>query len=203
MTFPAQSPDLRRFPLVAGASRSVVRSPRSAAPRIRFLFVDSRVRFTLRSAYASRRTPCASLRSLRPGSGRTFTSKSSPMPGPPQCKRESPLLDSPVFISHYFRTTSHSRGGRIELRGPSAPSARLAEIIRIYSRALQTLGSNLRFCGATSSPHASSPPASPLNPSAPTEPPQCQRLHSKIKLLAEPQSGRPDSNRRPPEPHYT
>ncbi len=83
MTFPAQSPDLRRFPLVAGASRSVVRSPRSAAPRIRFLFVDSRVRFTLRSAYASRRTPCASLRSLRPGSGRTFTSKSSPMPGPP------------------------------------------------------------------------------------------------------------------------
>ena len=84
MTFPAQSPDLRRFPLVAGASRSVVRSPRSAAPRIRFLFVDSRVRFTLRSAYASRRTPCASLRSLRPGSGRTFTSKSSPMPGPPQ-----------------------------------------------------------------------------------------------------------------------
>ena len=86
MTFPAQSPDLRRFPLVAGASRSVVRSPRSAAPRIRFLFVDSRVRFTLRSAYASRRTPCASLRSLRPGSGRTFTSKSSPMPGPPPSK---------------------------------------------------------------------------------------------------------------------
>ena len=90
MTFPAQSPDLRRFPLVAGASRSVVRSPRSAAPRIRFLFVDSRVRFTLRSAYASRRTPCASLRSLRPGSGRTFTSKSSPMPGPPQKKAGSP-----------------------------------------------------------------------------------------------------------------
>ena len=92
MTFPAQSPDLRRFPLVAGASRSVVRSPRSAAPRIRFLFVDSRVRFTLRSAYASRRTPCASLRSLRPGSGRTFTSKSSPMPGPPHKKAEAPVF---------------------------------------------------------------------------------------------------------------
>ena len=96
MTFPAQSPDLRRFPLVAGASRSVVRSPRSAAPRIRFLFVDSRVRFTLRSAYASRRTPCASLRSLRPGSGRTFTSKSSPMPGPPQ-QREGPGLAAGPF----------------------------------------------------------------------------------------------------------
>ena len=98
MTFPAQSPDLRRFPLVAGASRSVVRSPRSAAPRIRFLFVDSRVRFTLRSAYASRRTPCASLRSLRPGSGRTFTSKSSPMPGPPhQNGLPSPKPGKPLF----------------------------------------------------------------------------------------------------------
>ena len=82
MTFPAQSPDLCRFPLVAGASRSVVRSPRSAAPRIRFLFVDSRVRSTLRSAHASRRTPCASLRSLRPGSGRTFTSKFRGVWGP-------------------------------------------------------------------------------------------------------------------------
>ena len=96
MTFPAQSPDLRRFPLVAGASRSVVRSPRSAAPRIRFLFVDSRVRFTLRSACASRRTPCASLRSLRPGSGRTFTSKSSPMPGPPH-QTEGPGLAAGPF----------------------------------------------------------------------------------------------------------
>ena len=95
MTFPAQSPDLRRFPLVAGASRSVVRSPRSAAPRIRFLFVDSRVRFTLRSAYASRRTPCASLRSLQPGSGRTFTSKSSPMPGPPP-GRKPPSQRAPL-----------------------------------------------------------------------------------------------------------
>ena len=97
MTFPAKSPDLRRFPLVAGASRSVVRSPRSAAPRIRFLFVDSRVRFTLRSAYASRRTPCASLRSLRPGSGRTFTSKSSPMPGPPH-QKEGPDLSVGPFL---------------------------------------------------------------------------------------------------------
>ena len=37
-----------------------------------------------------------------------------------------------------------SRDGRIELRGPSAPSARLAEDIRIYSRTLPTLGSNRR-----------------------------------------------------------
>ncbi len=55
----------------------------------------------------------------------------------------------------------HSRDGRIELRLPSAILARLAEIILLYSRAGLTLGSNLRFCGATSSPHASSPTASP------------------------------------------
>ena len=111
MTFPAQSPDLRRFPLVAGASRSVVRSPRSAAPRIRFLFVDSRVRFTLRSAYASRRTPCASLRSLRPGSGRTFTSKSSPMPGPPRAKGATRLMPGrPSHSSETAKPYSESYG---------------------------------------------------------------------------------------------
>ena len=77
----------------------MVRSPRSAAPRIRFLFVDSRVRFTLRSAYASRRTPCASLRSLRPGSGRTFTSKSSPMPGPPPGEGEPGEPGAPLVAT--------------------------------------------------------------------------------------------------------
>ena len=118
MTFPAQSPDLRRFPLVAGASRSVVRSPRSAAPRIRFLFVDSRVRFTLRSAYASRRTPCASLRSLRPGSGRTFTSKSSPMPGPPR-KKSPPGQD--------LEGQERSRWGRVE-KGATDPKWPLSSI---------------------------------------------------------------------------
>ena len=89
-TSPGKNDDLPRTiagstPLPLGRRSFAVSGPlaRSAAPRIRFLFVDSRVRFTLRSAYASRRTPCASLRSLRPGSGRTFTSKSSPMPGPP------------------------------------------------------------------------------------------------------------------------
>ena len=45
MNFPAQSPDLRRFPLVARASRLFARSPWSPAPPIRFLFVDSRFRY--------------------------------------------------------------------------------------------------------------------------------------------------------------
>lgn len=45
MAFVAQPPDLRRFPLVARASRSHARSPWSAAPRIRFLFVGSRLRY--------------------------------------------------------------------------------------------------------------------------------------------------------------
>jgi hypothetical protein len=59
--FPAQSPDLRRFPLVARASRSIARSPWSAAPRIQFLFVDSRFRSPLLSAGSSRFQPCGSL----------------------------------------------------------------------------------------------------------------------------------------------
>ncbi len=50
----------------------------------------------------------------------------------------------------------HSRDGRIELRLPSAILARLAEIIRIYSRALPTLGSNLRFCRPPTAPDAPS-----------------------------------------------
>ncbi len=41
-TFTAQSPDLRHFALITRASRSYARSPCSAAPSIRFLFIDSR-----------------------------------------------------------------------------------------------------------------------------------------------------------------
>lgn len=41
-TFTAQSPDLRHFALITRASRSLARSPCSAAPFIRFLFIDSR-----------------------------------------------------------------------------------------------------------------------------------------------------------------
>ena len=103
----------------------MVRSPRSAAPRIRFLFVDSRVRFTLRSAYASRRTPCASLRSLRPGSGRTFTSKSSPMPGPPQQRRArtfrsgpSPHFPSSLETRSDYKTLPLFDGETLRLRQP-------------------------------------------------------------------------------------
>ena len=101
MTFPAQSPDLRRFPLVAGASRSVVRSPRSAAPRIRFLFVDSRVRFTLRSAYASRRTPCASLRLPA-----TRFRVSDPGPGPSGAHPEGGMIRPPTCPGNRNRYTN-------------------------------------------------------------------------------------------------
>ncbi len=41
-TFTAQSPDLRHFALITRASRSYAHSPCSAAPSIRFLFIDSR-----------------------------------------------------------------------------------------------------------------------------------------------------------------
>ena len=154
MTFPAQSPDLRRFPLVAGASRSVVRSPRSAAPRIRFLFVDSRVRFTLRSAYASRRTPCASLRSLRPGSGRTFTSKSSPMPGP-QHKREGPAFrpDPPGS------TRAESPVGLDQLAGFSLL---MVTAVDISSPTPLLFTAIARIIAGAASPSAPAPRVSPL-----------------------------------------
>ena len=50
--FEARPPDLRRLPLVAGASRPSARSPRKAPPRIRFLFVGP-----LLSLHASSRHP--------------------------------------------------------------------------------------------------------------------------------------------------
>ena len=54
LAFPAPPPDLRPRPLVARASRSVARSPWVRPPRIRFLFVGSRVRSPLPSALPSR-----------------------------------------------------------------------------------------------------------------------------------------------------
>ena len=73
MAFTAQSPDLHRHPLVARASRSRARSPWMEVPRIRFLFVNSRLRYPLLSAWTSR-SRLFGLRfavrseSLRPGS---------------------------------------------------------------------------------------------------------------------------------------
>jgi hypothetical protein len=55
LAFPAKPPDLRRLPLVARASRSLARSPWSASPRIRFLFVGWRLRSPLPSALPSQR----------------------------------------------------------------------------------------------------------------------------------------------------
>ena len=54
VAFPAPSPDLRRAPLVARASRSLARSPWDVTPPIRFLFVDARLRSPLLSVPASR-----------------------------------------------------------------------------------------------------------------------------------------------------
>src|SRR5881397_1016017 len=54
LAFPTRPPDLRHRALVTRASRSLVRSPCSAPPRIRFLFVGPSVRSPLPSAPASR-----------------------------------------------------------------------------------------------------------------------------------------------------
>ncbi len=64
LTVPTRPPDLRRFPLVTGASWSLAHSPRSPAPCIRFLFVGPWVRSTLPPDARSPSRPCASLPSL-------------------------------------------------------------------------------------------------------------------------------------------
>src|SRR5437867_4049888 len=61
LAFPARPPDLRRRPLVTRASRSFARSPWSASPAIRFLFVGPQFRSPLPSASPSRLRPCGSL----------------------------------------------------------------------------------------------------------------------------------------------
>ena len=80
-SFTAQPPDLRRFALTTRASRFHARSPCSAAPSIRFLYIGSQLRFTLPSHTRSPSCSCASLRSLWSARGGTFTHKSAPMLG--------------------------------------------------------------------------------------------------------------------------
>jgi len=85
VNFPAQSPDLRRLPLAVGASRFRARSPRLAAPLIRFLFVNSRLRYRFFQRRPRGRTGVRQLVTLRFARGRvgllpqrTFTSNSLP-----------------------------------------------------------------------------------------------------------------------------
>ena len=80
-SFPAQPPDLRRLALTTRASRLFARSPCSAAPSIRFLFIGSRFRSTLPPHGRSPFRSCASLRSLWSARGGTCTRKSAPMLG--------------------------------------------------------------------------------------------------------------------------
>ena len=63
-SFAAQPPDLRRLALITRASRNYARSPCSAAPSIRFLFIGSQLRSTLPPHNQSPSCSCASLRSL-------------------------------------------------------------------------------------------------------------------------------------------
>ena len=80
-SFPAQPPDLRRFALTTRASRLFARSPCSAAPSIRFLFIGSQFRSALPPHGRSPFRSCASLRSLWSAHGGTYTRKSAPMLG--------------------------------------------------------------------------------------------------------------------------
>ena len=78
-SFTAQPPDLRHVSLATRALRFMARSPCSATPSIRFLYIGSRFRSTLPSHDRSPVPSCASLRSLWPAHGGTCTHKSAPM----------------------------------------------------------------------------------------------------------------------------
>src|SRR5207237_5186655 len=64
LAFAARPPDLRRLALVTRASRLRARSPCSAPPSIRFLFVGPQLRSPLPSRRPRGPTLCGSLRSL-------------------------------------------------------------------------------------------------------------------------------------------
>jgi hypothetical protein len=63
-SFAARPPDLRHRPLVTRALRSFARSPWSASPSIRFLFIGPQLRSTLPPHNRSPSCSCASLHSL-------------------------------------------------------------------------------------------------------------------------------------------
>jgi hypothetical protein len=84
LTFAARPSPLRRLASVVRASRCSARSPCSAAPHRRFLFIDPRFRSPLPSRRPRGSTLCGSLRSLRPAFERTCTSESAPMLGAPR-----------------------------------------------------------------------------------------------------------------------
>src|SRR6266542_2791620 len=63
-SFTARPPDLRRFPLITRALRLLARSPWSATPSIRFLFIGPQLRSALPPHTRSPSCSCASLRSL-------------------------------------------------------------------------------------------------------------------------------------------
>ena len=72
--FSASSPHLRHLALTTRASRFPARSPCSASPRMRFVFLDSRLRYALPPHDRSPSRSCVSLRSLWSACGRTSTS---------------------------------------------------------------------------------------------------------------------------------
>src|SRR5688500_13728879 len=79
-----------------GASRPYARSPRTAAPRIRFLFVGPRFRSALPPHGRSPFRSCAPLDSLRPACRGTSTLKVSPVPG---VHKESPPVRRALWES--------------------------------------------------------------------------------------------------------
>src|SRR5690606_12685997 len=96
LSFVARPSDLRRLSLATRASRSLARSPWTAPPRIRFLFVGPRLRSPLPPHGRSPFPSCVSLRLLWPAHERTFTTKTAPTPGAPNRAVEERHASSPA-----------------------------------------------------------------------------------------------------------
>ena len=110
-SFSAQPPHIHSFALATRASQITACSPCLSVPRIRFLSIGSRIRPTLPSHARSPSRSCASLRSLWPARGRTFTSKIAPMLGARQCGAAQPaprarLPDPPAAPRRQRRRTA-------------------------------------------------------------------------------------------------
>jgi hypothetical protein len=94
MAFPAQPPDLRRlsFGRESFAFHGTLTLLGNASYPVSVRRLDG-FATPLLSALPSRSAPCGSLRSLRPSSGRTFTSGPSPMLGTPMKGPQIPPAD--------------------------------------------------------------------------------------------------------------
>ena len=87
-SFAAQPPDLRRLALITRASRFHARSPCSATPSIRFLFIGSQLRFPFPHSVALMQLRFASFAVIN--SREDLYLQCAPVPGAPKTTKPAP-----------------------------------------------------------------------------------------------------------------